>query len=164
MSIRALNEIEKVQLVLPPPRRPDTYTASFTGWPKPLARYARQGIFQLAEIAVSRELFAAILRCLIRLRQPSRPNTDIAKFARWPQPLGILSVGTYIKQNNPGVEVEILDGNNVLTLDEVKNRIDADLVGISATALGYDHAIEVAKVAKKRGARVILGGATMAWS
>ena len=93
------------------------------------------------------------------LPPPRRPDTVITKFAGWPQPLGILSVGTYIKQNNPGVKVEILDGNNVLTLDEVKGRIDADLVGISATAVGYDHAIEVAKVAKERGALVVLGGA-----
>ena len=93
------------------------------------------------------------------LPPPRRPDTVITKFAGWPQPLGILSVGTYIKQNNPGVNVEILDGNNVLTLDEVKGRIDADLVGISATAVGYDHAIEVAKVAKERGALVVLGGA-----
>ncbi|MFC1972687.1 cobalamin-dependent protein [Chloroflexota bacterium] len=109
---------------------------------------------------MSRSLFADLLQHLIQLRQPRVQDTDIAKFAKWPQPLGIVSVGTYMKQNNPGVEVEILDGNNVLTLDEVKSRVDADLVGISATALGYDHAIEVAKVAKKRGARVILGGAT----
>jgi radical SAM superfamily enzyme YgiQ (UPF0313 family) len=93
------------------------------------------------------------------LPPPRRPDTVITKFAGWPQPLGILSIGTYIKQNNPGVDVEILDGNNVLTLDEVKSRIDADLVGISATAVGYDYAIEVAKVAKERGALVILGGA-----
>jgi len=159
MNMRALKKIGKIQLVLPPPRRPDMYIANFTGWPRPLVRHARQVIFQLAETAVSKNLFAAILERLIRLRPPSRPDTDIAKFARWPQPLGILSVGTYIEHNNPGVEVEILDGNNVLTLGEVKSRIDADLVGISATALGYDHAIEVAKVAKQRGARVILGGA-----
>jgi len=159
MKMRASKKIEKVQLVLPPPRRPDTYITKFAGWPQPLVRHARQIIFQLAEVAVSRDLFAAILQRLIRLRPPRRPDTDIAKFARWPQPLGILSVGTYIKQNNPGVEVEILDGNNVLTLDAVKSRIDADLVGISVTGLGYDHAIEVAKVAKQRGARVILGGA-----
>ena len=90
---KSVKKIEKVQLVLPPPRRPDTY---------------------------------------------------ITKFAGWPQPLGILSVETYIKQNNPGVEVEILDGNNVLTLNEVKSRIDADLVGISATAVGVVPAYEPA--------------------
>ena len=156
--MRASEKIEKVQLVLPPPRRPDTYI-KFTGWPKPLVRHARQLIFQLAEVAVSRDRFAAILQRLLRLRLPRRPDVVITKFARWPQPLGIVSVGTYIRQNNPGVEVEILDGNNILALGEVKSRIDADLVGISATGGGYDHAIEVAKIAKERGARVILGGA-----
>ena len=155
MKRRASNKVEKVQLVLPPPRRPDTYITKFAGWPQPLARYNRKIIFQLAESAISRDLFADILQRLIRLCPPRRPDTEIAKFARWPQPLGIVSVGTYIKQNNLGIEVEILDGNNVLTLDEVKSRIDADLVGISATAVGYDHAIEVAKVAKERGAKVI---------
>jgi radical SAM superfamily enzyme YgiQ (UPF0313 family) len=158
--MRASKKIEKVQLVLPPPRRPDTHTANFTEWPQPFVRYARKLIFLLAEVATSRSLFADILQRLIQLRKPREQDTDIAKFAKWPQPLGILSVGTYIKQNNPGVEVEILDGNNVLSLDEVKSRIDADLVGISATALGYDHAIELAKFAKTRGARVVLGGAT----
>ncbi len=157
--MRASKRIEKVQLILPPPRRPDRYIAKFAGWPRPFARHARQTIFRMVELAASRELFATILKHLTRLHLPGSSDTSKAKFARWPQPLGILSIGTYIKLNNPGVEVEILDGNNVLTLDEVKNRIDADLVGISVTALGYDHAIEVAKVAKERGARVILGGA-----
>ena len=158
MKERASRKIEKVQLVLPPPRRPDMGITKFAGWPQPFARNAQHVILELAEMAVYRDMFATILQSLIRLRQSRRQDTGIAKFARWPQPLGILSIGTYIKKNNPGVEVEILDGNNVLSLDEVKSKIDADLVGISATAVGYDHAIEVAKVAKKRGARVILGG------
>jgi len=156
--MRAFKKVEKIQLVLPPPRRPDTYTTKFATWPQPLAHYARQIIFHLAELSLSHDMFAAILNSLIR-RQPRRKDGYIAKFARWPQPLGILSIGTYIKQNNPGVEVEVLDGNNVLTLDKVIERLDADVVGISATAGGYDHAIRVAKVAKQKGARVILGGA-----
>ena len=152
-------KIEKVQLVLPPPRRPDTYISKFAGWPQPIVRRSRQLIFRMAEIAVSRDLFAAVLQRLTRLHLPGSPDGYVAKFARWPQPLGILSVGTYIRQNNPGIDVEILDGNNILTLGEVKNRIDADLVGISTTAGGYDYAIELAKLAKGKGARVVLGGA-----
>jgi len=100
--------IEKVQLILPPPRRPDTY---------------------------------------------------VIKFARWPQPLGILSIGAYLKENNPDVFVEVLDGNNVLTLDEVIDRLDADVVGITATAVGYEYAVKVAEIASQRGASVVLGGA-----
>jgi anaerobic magnesium-protoporphyrin IX monomethyl ester cyclase len=151
--------IDKIQLVLPPPRRSDTYTAKFTGWPKPVARFARQSIFKLAEMAVSSDMISRILNHLIP-SQREEPEKYIAKFARWPQPLGILSVGTYIRQNNPGVEVEILDGNNVLTLDQVMDKLDADVVGISATAVGYDNAIKVARAAKQKGARVVLGGAT----
>ncbi len=100
--------IEKVQLVLPPPRRPDTY---------------------------------------------------VIKFARWPQPLGILSIAAYLGQNNPDVNVEVLDGNNVLALDEVVAKLDADVVGISATAVGYEYAVKVAEIASQRGASVVLGGA-----
>ena len=107
--MKASKKIEKVQLVLPPPRRPDTYTANFTEWPQPFERYARKLIFRLAEVAMSRSLFADILQRLIQLRQPRGQDTDIAKFAKWPQPLGILSVDTYIKQNNPG-------GLNILPL------------------------------------------------
>jgi anaerobic magnesium-protoporphyrin IX monomethyl ester cyclase len=152
--------MEKVQLIMPPPRRPDTYIPRFEGLPRPLVRHARRAIFQMIEVAASWGQFAAILQRLTRFRRPGRPDEHLVKFARWPQPLGILSVGTYLKQHNPGVAVEILDGNNVLTLDEVKRRIDADLVGISVTAGGYDNALDLAKLAKKRGAKVVLGGAT----
>lgn len=101
-------KIEKVQLIIPPPRRPDTY---------------------------------------------------ITKFAKWPQPLGILSIGAHLRRNNPDVNVEILDGNNVLTLDGVIDKLNADVVGITATAVGYEYAVKVAKIAKERGASVVLGGA-----
>jgi len=150
--------IEKVQLVLPPPRRSDTYTAKFSSWPRPVARFARKSVFNLAEKAVTNDRLSSILNSLIP-HQREEQDKYIAKFARWPQPLGILSVGTYVKQNNPGVEVEILDGNNVLTLDQVIDRLDADVVGISATAVGYPNAIKVAEAAKHKGARVVLGGA-----
>jgi len=150
--------IEKIQLVLPRPRRSDTYTARFASWPRPAARFARQSVFKLAEMAVSSAMLSSILHNLVP-NQREEKDSYIAKFARWPQPLGILSVGTYIRQNNPGVEVEILDGNNVLTLDQVINKLDADLVGISATAVGYPNAIKVARAAKQKGAKVVLGGA-----
>ena len=135
--------VEKIQLVLPPPRRPDTFTTKYAKLPQPFARFGREFIFWLAEKAVSSDMFAAILNSLIP-NQPKTQDTYIAKFARWPQPLGIVSVGTYIKKSNPGVEVEILDGNNVLTLDQVIEKLDADVVGISTTAGGYDNAIKVA--------------------
>ena len=150
--------IEKVQLVLPPPRRPDAFTSWYATLPQPFARYAREFIFWLAGMAVSNDFFADVLNGLIP-HQPRTNDNYIAKFARWPQPLGIVSVGTYIRHHNPGIEVEILDGNNVLMLDQVIEKLDADVVGISTTAGGYDNAIKLAKAAKQKGAKVILGGA-----
>ena len=35
-------------------------------------------------------------------------DTFITKFSGLPQPLGALSVGTYVKQQNPGIVVEML--------------------------------------------------------
>jgi len=45
------------------------------------------------------------------------------------------------------VNVEVFDGNNVLPLDEVIARLDADIVGIFATAVGYEYAVKVAEIA-----------------
>ena len=88
-----------------------------------------------------------------------RPDTNVTKFARWPQPLAIISLGTYLRQNNPDVEVEILDANNVLSLEQALERLDADVVGVSTTAAGYEHAVKIAHVARQHGAAVVLGGA-----
>lgn len=88
-----------------------------------------------------------------------RPDTNVTKFARWPQPLAIISIGTYLRQNNPDVEVEILDANNVLSLEQALERLDADVVGVSTTAAGYEHAVKIARVARQHGAAVVLGGA-----
>ena len=93
------------------------------------------------------------------LPPPKRPDTVITKFAKWPQPVGILSIGAYLKENNPEVDVEILDGNNVLELEEVLERIDADVVGLSVTGVGYEYAVEVARHAGEKGAAVVFGGA-----
>ena len=57
--------IEKVQLVLPPPRRPDTITTKFANLPQPFARYARELIFWLAGRAVSSEMIATMLDGLL---------------------------------------------------------------------------------------------------
>lgn len=93
------------------------------------------------------------------LPPPKRPDTVITKFAKWPQPLGLLSIGAYLKANNPGVDVEVLDGNNILSLDEVLERIDADVVGLSVTGVGYEYAMKVARHAAEKGAATVLGGA-----
>ncbi len=91
---------------------------------------------------------------------PKRPDTRMAKYAKWPQPLGILSLGTYLKKENPNVHLELLDANNILALEQLKSKLDADIVGITTTAGGYPYALEIAKEAKRKGSRVVLGGPT----
>lgn len=72
-------------------------------------------------------------------------------------PLGLVSIATYVQSQRPEVEVEILDGEHLTTL-QIEERLDGDVVGINANSVTYSQALEVARVAKERGARVLLGG------
>jgi len=94
------------------------------------------------------------------LPPPRRPDTGAAKFASWPQPIALLALATYLQEHNPEVEVEILDACNMLDPDRAFERLGADLVGICTTAGGFDWAIRWAEEAKRRGSRVVMGGAT----
>ncbi len=93
------------------------------------------------------------------LPPPKRPDTNVTKFAKWPQPLAIISIATYLCRHNPDVEVEVLDASNVLSLEQALEKLDADVVGVSTTAAGYEYALKVAQVATQRGAAAVLGGA-----
>lgn len=72
-------------------------------------------------------------------------------------PLGLLSIASYIKKKDNNIDVEILDGE-VLGEKKIKAKINADFVGISANMFTYKSALTLAKLAKKRGAKVLLGG------
>lgn len=72
-------------------------------------------------------------------------------------PLGLLSIATYLQAHDDGLEVEVLDGA-VCPLDEIKQRIDADVVGFSTTLWNYPTTLELAHAAKERGATVVMGG------
>lgn len=72
-------------------------------------------------------------------------------------PLGILSIGSYVKQKKPIVQLEILD-SGLLSREDIESRIgvSSDIVGISCTLVNYSP--HLADIAKQRGARVYLGG------
>jgi len=72
-------------------------------------------------------------------------------------PLGLLSIATCLSSKMPSVEVEILDGS-ILTLGEIKRRLEAEIVGISTNSFNYPSALKIAQTAKKKGAKVVLGG------
>jgi radical SAM superfamily enzyme YgiQ (UPF0313 family) len=72
-------------------------------------------------------------------------------------PLGLVSIATYVKKHNPDTDIEILDGE-LLTHEEIIQKLDADIVGINANTVTYPQAIKVAKAAKKLNSKIVLGG------
>ncbi|MBW2980192.1 B12-binding domain-containing radical SAM protein [Candidatus Woesearchaeota archaeon] len=75
----------------------------------------------------------------------------------WWQPLGILSLATYVRKHRPDVEIEILNGD-IISLDEILGRLDADFVGIQPSIVSYENALVIAHKAKSNGSTTILGG------
>lgn len=74
------------------------------------------------------------------------------------QPIGLISIGTYLKNKDPSLEVELLDGD-VLPLEEILKRISGDFIGIGVPTFStYKHALYIAEEANKRGSTVIFGG------
>ncbi len=84
---------------------------------------------------------------------PYRSNSRTGSYA----PLGLASIATYIKQECPDVVVEIIDGE-FQTDEDIAQRLNADIVGINANTVTYPQAINLATIAKKCGAKVVLGG------
>jgi anaerobic magnesium-protoporphyrin IX monomethyl ester cyclase len=72
-------------------------------------------------------------------------------------PLGLVSIATYVQSQRSAVEVEILDGEH-LSASQIAEQLDGDVIGINANTVTYPQALEVARIAKERGARVLLGG------
>lgn len=72
-------------------------------------------------------------------------------------PLTLLTLATYIKNKIPDINIEILDGE-IISIEEILAKVDADFVGISAGILNYDTAIEIAEIASLKGSKVIMGG------
>lgn len=72
-------------------------------------------------------------------------------------PLSLLSIATFTKEKCPEVEVEILDAA-LVPLQELKNSLGADVVGISCCSYNYKSALEIAELAKENGSFVVFGG------
>ncbi len=72
-------------------------------------------------------------------------------------PQGLLSIATHISKFHKKLEIEILDGE-LIGKDKVVASIDGDIVGISSNILSYSEAVEIARVAKAKGAKVLMGG------
>lgn len=72
-------------------------------------------------------------------------------------PLNLLTLTTYVKNQLPGIDIEIIDGE-IIPLEQILSKLNAEIVGISAGILSYESAIQIAEEAARRGSLVILGG------
>lgn len=72
-------------------------------------------------------------------------------------PLGLLSVATFLRQEVPQVEIELLDGS-IQSREEINARVGGDIVACTTGILSYEHALQVAQLAKDQGSRVVFGG------
>jgi len=90
----------------------------------------------------------------IQLVKPPTDYPDILD-QKWFAPLGLISIGTYLE--NHGHEVEILDGQH-LSLDEIKARLDAPIVGSNFHIFSVDSLDEIVSTAKESGSLVVVGG------
>lgn len=72
-------------------------------------------------------------------------------------PLGIVSLATYLKKTDPSIDVELFDGE-MLDKENITSKLDGNLLGLSVTGANYHNALELAREAKKKGLKVVLGG------
>ncbi len=94
----------------------------------------------------------------MQLVQMISDEDSVYNFAeRTAPPLGLLSIGTYIKKMLPDTEVEILDAA-ILSEDEIIKRLNAGLIGFSVNMWNYHKSLEIAQIAKSKGAIVVFGG------
>ncbi len=71
-----------------------------------------------------------------------------------------LSLAAYLRRAISNVNLEIIDGAIITTdviFSKIKNR-KYDIIGLSPTVVNYKENLEIARFAKKYGARVVLGG------
>jgi radical SAM superfamily enzyme YgiQ (UPF0313 family) len=94
----------------------------------------------------------------VQLIQMIEDNKGPYYFAeRTAPPLGLLSIATYLSETILDMKVEILD-NAILSTEDIRRNINADLVGFSVNLWNYSKSLEMAKIAKEKGAITIMGG------
>lgn len=91
------------------------------------------------------------------INAPLSPNVVQSTRSGVFPPVNLLALSNFIKRKNHNIQVEILDGD-LLTLEDIAFRIDADWVAIGSTIMSYPQAIELSRIASGKGCKVILGG------
>lgn len=86
------------------------------------------------------------------------PTKQILPRDQWMMPLGLLSIATYFKKVIPFAQIEVIDGK-LLSEGTTIKKIGGDIIGISINTANLESAKIIARIAKKKGALVVAGGA-----
>ena len=73
-------------------------------------------------------------------------------------PLGLLSIATYTKQQLPDTNIEVLDGELITNKEIIEQLKPNAVIGIDTKTPNYASAVEIARVAKEMGSKVVFGG------
>lgn len=76
---------------------------------------------------------------------------------KWMMPLGLLSIATTLRNKMVDIEIEVIDGK-VVSEEEIIDRLNGDVIGLSIITANYNAAKRIAKVAKKSGKLIVAGG------
>lgn len=93
----------------------------------------------------------------LQLIQPAVETQSAVGLRGWLQPLGLLHLASAVSERLPSWTVEVLDGT-LLSNDEIRSKIGADVVGFYTVMRNYPHALRLAASAKQVSATVLLGG------
>ena len=72
-------------------------------------------------------------------------------------PLGIIALGTYLKEKDQNANVDIIDGS-IFSKEEIIENLNGKYLGLSVTGVNYLNSLEIAKKAKEKGMIIIVGG------
>jgi anaerobic magnesium-protoporphyrin IX monomethyl ester cyclase len=73
-------------------------------------------------------------------------------------PLGLLSIANYLKKKDSSLDIEVLDGELISNQEIISQLKENSIVGIETKALNYESALEIARTAKEKNSKVVLGG------
>ncbi|MDP2207544.1 MAG: radical SAM protein [Bacteroidota bacterium] len=80
-------------------------------------------------------------------------------YSSYPPPSGLEIIASYVERCIPKIRFEIFDGN-VTSHNEILQRLDADVVGITDWFTSHSNAMEIARVAKIKNpnSKIVIGG------
>lgn len=77
--------------------------------------------------------------------------------AGWTQPVGLICLASFLREQFPNLQIDILDGE-VIPIEQLEKLIGSELVGFGCTIGNYRNTLKLAELAKEKGCQTVLGG------